>query len=303
MIAIVGATGTGKSALAISLAEAIRGRGGSAEIVNGDAMQLYRGMDIGTAKVPLEQRRGVPHHLLDVLDITETASAARYQRHARAVIDEIDSRDVTPILVGGSGLYISAVLYDFQFPGTDPAVRDRLEAEGARGGIEKLAARLHAVDPVAAAAIGPHNARRIVRALELHETTGRSTSGTLPNQAVPRVPTTVIGLTVSRDELRHRLNERVGEMWRAGLRDEVQRLVDRGLERGTTARRAIGYSQALAELNGELTTAEAIAQTQSLTRRFARRQVSWFRRYPRTVWLDHDHPELMDMVDTVYRGR
>lgn len=270
--------------------------------MNGDAMQLYRGMDIGTAKIPVSERRDLPHHMFDVLEVTETASVARYQREAQATIDDIGSRGATPILVGGSGLYISAVLFDFQFSGTDPGVRRRLEAEHDRDGLDKLAARLHTIDPVVAAAIGPHNARRIVRALELHETTGRSTSGRLPDQAFPRVPTTIIGLAAPREVLVRRLDERVTEMWRVGLRDEVRHLVLRGIERGSTARRAIGYSQALAELNGELTTLEAITQAQSLTRRFARRQVSWFRRYSRTVWLDYDHPELVDAVNKVSGG-
>ncbi len=265
-------------------------------------MQLYRGMHVGTAKMSVDERRGIPHHLLDVLDVTESASVARYQNEARAAIDEIGSRGLTPILVGGSGLYVSAVLYDFQFPGTDPLVRRRFEAEREQDGVAALAARLQLIDPGAAAAIGPHNSRRIVRALELHETTGRSTSGTLPDQAVPRLPTTVIGLAASREALVTRINERVTEMWRAGLLAEVRHLVDDGLKNGTTARRAIGYSQALAELAGELTTPEAIAQTQFLTRRLARRQVSWFRRYPRTVWIDHDHPELVDAVSEAFRS-
>jgi tRNA dimethylallyltransferase len=288
LIAIVGATGTGKSALALDVAERLRAEGTPAEIVNGDAMQLYRGMDIGTAKVPPAERRGIPHHLLDVLDPSEEASVAGYQPRARAAVERIIADGGVPILVGGSGLYISSVVYDFRFPGTDAAVRGRLEAELAERGAGALHARLRDVDPAAAAAIGPHNGRRLVRALEVIELTGAPFGAGLPGEADLWRPTVVVGLRAERAALVHRLERRVEGMWRDGLLDEVARLRSRGL--GTTASRAIGYAQALAQLDGALTEQEAIAQTAALTRRYARRQVSWFGRSGGTVWLDADDP-------------
>ncbi len=278
IIALVGATGTGKSGLSLDLAERLAARGMPAEVVNADAMQLYRGMDIGTAKLPVAERRGVPHHLIDVLDVTEEASVARYQQHARAAIETIVERGAVPLLVGGSGLYLAAVLTDFRFPGTDPERRAHWEAELVTRGAAALHDELVRRDPVAAAAIGPHNGRRIVRALEVGDLTGEPFSAGLAARERPWRPYRQFALDLDRPALVARLDERVRGMWRAGLLDEVRALLPLGLERGVTASRAIGYAQAIAQLRGEVDEAEAIAQTQSLTRRYARRQVSWFRR-------------------------
>ena len=251
-------------------------------------MQLYRGMDIGTAKLPPDQWRGVPHHLFDVLDVTDEATVARYQPEARATIEGILGRGAIPILVGGSGLYVSSVIYDFRFPGTDPSIRGRLEAELAAYGPGELYRRLKERDPAAASSIGASNARRLVRALEVIELTGEPYGASLPEEPVPWLPTVILGLRSRRELLTARLDARVEAMWADGLVDEVESLIPAGIERGGTASRAIGYAQALGQLRGELTEADAIAQTQQLTRRYARRQVSWFKRYPNTTWLDVD---------------
>ncbi|WP_213816551.1 tRNA (adenosine(37)-N6)-dimethylallyltransferase MiaA [Glaciihabitans sp. dw_435] len=292
LIAVVGATGTGKSGLSLDLAERLAATGRRAEVVNADAMQFYRGMDIGTAKLPPAERRGVPHHLLDVLDVSDEASVAAYQTDARAAITDIQGRGAIPILVGGSGLYVSSVLYDFQFPGTDPVIRERLEADLIAEGPGMMHQRLKALDPAAAAAIGASNGRRLVRALEVVEMTGEPFGSGLPDESSFWRPTTILGLQTPRDVLVERLNDRVLGMWRDGLLEEV-----RGIDvpsMGATARRAIGYAQAIAELDGELSRDEAIEQTSALTRRYARRQVGWFRRYPGTVWLDSDDPGRAD---------
>jgi len=291
LVAIVGATGTGKSELSLDLAERLARAGTPAEIVNADAMQLYRGMDIGTAKLTPAERRGIPHHLIDVLEPREEASVARYQGEARAVIEEVLARNAVPVLVGGSGLYVSSVVHDFRFPGTDDAIRARLESELDAHGPGVLFERLRAQDPEAAAAIGPHNGRRIVRALEVIELTGEPFGAGLPGAATWR-PTVTIGLRLDREHLVPRLDARVERMWASGLVDEVARLRPAGF--GATAARAIGYAQALAQLDGELDEAAAIAQTQALTRRYARRQVSWFSRSRDTVWLDADDPGRAD---------
>lgn len=290
LVAIVGATGTGKSALSLDLAGALASLGREAEIVNADAMQLYRGMDIGTAKLPVAERRGIPHHLLDVLDVTEDASVARYQGWARDAVQDILARGAVPILVGGSGLYVSSVLYDFRFPGTDPAVRARLEAELASEGPGALHVRLTAEDPVAAASIGPYNGRRIVRALEVVELTGAPFGAGLSAQTRTWMPATIVGLRAPRAELVARLDERVRGMWRDGLVDEARSLLPLGLAQAATAGQAIGYAQAIAQLSGQLEEAEAIELTSALTRRYARRQVGWFRREKLTNWLDYDDP-------------
>lgn len=285
LIAIVGATGTGKSAFALDLADALEREGRAAEIVNADAMQLYRGMDIGTAKLGVDERRGVPHRLLDVLDVTEEASAAAYQAAARAEIERITAAGAVALLVGGSGLYVSSVIHDFRFPGTDPALRARLEDELAERGVGALHARLRGIDPETAASIDPANGRRVVRALEVIELTGEPKAARLPDEPQPWIPHRVVHLRADRAELVERLDARVEGMWAAGLLDEVDALRASGLERGTTARKAIGYAQALAELRGDMSRAEAIAETQQLTRTYARRQVSWFKRYPRQTVL------------------
>ncbi|MFF7681314.1 tRNA (adenosine(37)-N6)-dimethylallyltransferase MiaA [Microbacterium sp. NPDC007973] len=278
--AVVGATGTGKTGLSLSLAEALAAEGRSAEIVNADAMQLYRGMDIGTAKIPVAERRGIPHHLFDDLAVTDEAAVAWYQDAARAAISEIHSRGAEAILVGGSGLYVSSVLWDFRFPPRDEALRARLEAELEGEGPGALFARLREADPRAAANIDPRNGRRVVRALEVLAQGGETHGGALPDAPETWHPSTRIVTThVERAQLVSMLDARVEGMWAAGLVDEVEKLRGEGLERGVTASRAIGYAQALAQLRGDLTRADAIAQTQALTRRYARRQVSWFRRY------------------------
>jgi len=289
VIAVVGATAAGKSELSLRLAGALDG-----EVVNADSMQLYRGMDIGTGKLSPAGRGGVPHHLLDVWDVTETASVSEYQRLARAVIGEIQGRGRTAILAGGSGLYVRAVIDDLEFPGTEPALRARLEAELAALGPAALHGRLAAADPAAAAAILPSNGRRIVRALEVIELSGRPFSATLPGYASV-LPSAQIGLAVPRPELDRRIAARVRQMWRDGLVDEVRGLAGAGqpgtgLRAGRTASRALGYAQVLRFLDGEWTDAQAEDQTVRATRRFARRQESWFRRDPRVRWLDAARP-------------
>jgi len=288
---LVGATGTGKTALSLDLAEALAERGRPAEIVNADAMQLYRGMDIGTAKLPENERRGIPHHLFDALEVTEDAAVAWYQDAARTVIGEIHARGADAILVGGSGLYVSGVIFDFRFPPRDPHVRARLEADLDAHGPGVLFERLKQADPATAARMDPRNGRRIVRALEVLQQGSATHGAALPDEPVLWRPgTRLVGVEVPRDELIARLDARVVGMWRDGLLDEVQALRRRGLERGVTARRAIGYAQALAQLAGDLSEAEAIEQTQQLTRRYARRQVSWFRRYGGVQWVAPGHP-------------
>jgi tRNA dimethylallyltransferase len=279
LIAIVGATTAGKSDLAVDLALALNG-----EVINADSMQLYRGMDIGTAKLTPEEQRGVPHHLLDIWDVTQTASAAEYEDLADAVIKDIEGRGKVPVLVGGSGLYIRAALGDLDFPGTDDAIRERLEAELAARGPAHLHQRLQEQDPVAAANILPSNGRRIVRALEVIELSGRPFSATMPGYEGGR-PAVQLGVQVDRAELDHRIDTRVDRMWAVGFEEEVRALVEQGLRDGKTASRALGYQQVLRHFDGELTSDEARAETSRATRRFARRQESWFRRDPRVRWL------------------
>ena len=295
LIAVVGPTATGKSELSLRLAKALDG-----EVVNADSMQLYRGMDIGTGKLSPADRGGVPHHLLDVWDVTETASVSEYQRLARAVIGEIQGRGRTAILAGGSGLYIRAVIDKLEFPGTEPALRARLEAELAAFGPAALHGRLAAADPGAAAAILPSNGRRIVRALEVITLSGRPFSAPLPGYA-SALPSVQIGLAVPRQELDRRIAARVRQMWRDGLVDEVRGLAGAeqpgtGLRAGRTASRALGYAQVLRFLDGEWTEAQAEDQTVRATRRFARRQESWFRRDPRARWLDAARPVPTDLA-------
>ncbi len=255
-------------------------------------MQLYRGMDIGTAKLSMAERQGVPHHLLDVLEVTEEAAVAAYQTAARVAISDIHARGKDAILVGGSGLYVSSVLFDFRFPPRDPALRRRLEDELAAEGPAALHRRLREREPATAERVDPRNGRRIVRALEVLEQGEAGHGAALPEAPVPWHPhTRVVGLRAPRETLVARLDARVERMWAEGLLDEVAALRERGLERGATAGRAIGYAQALAQLAGTRTEAEAIAETQALTRRYARRQVSWFRRYADVSWIDADGPD------------
>jgi tRNA dimethylallyltransferase len=285
VIAVVGPTATGKSGLGIQLARALGG-----EIVNADSMQLYAGMDIGTAKEPEAARQGVPHHLLDIWPVTQAANVADYQKLARAAIDDIMARDRVPVLVGGSGLYVRAALDDLHFPGTDTATRARLTDELALLGPAVLHARLATLDPAAAAAILP--------ALEVIELSGRPFAATMPAYAQVR-PAVQIGLTLPRPELDLRIAARVDRMWQAGFESEVRRLAAQGLRAGPTASRALGYQQLLRYLDGECTLDDARAETIKATKRFARRQESWFRRDPRVRWLDATVPEEQLLADAL----
>jgi tRNA dimethylallyltransferase len=280
VITVVGPTAAGKSALSVALALQLGG-----EVVNADSMQLYRGMDVGTAKLTVAERGGVPHHLLDIWDVTVPAAVAEYQVLARRAIDDILARGRVPLLVGGSGLYLRAVLEEFDFPGTDPAVRSRLEEELTALGPGPLFERLTQRDPVAAGKILPSNGRRIVRALEVIELTGRPFTASLP-APTPVYESLQLGVDRETAALDERIERRVDLMWTAGLLDEVRALLPRGLREGRTASRALGYHQAIAQLDGELSEAEAKAETVRATRRFVRRQRSWFRRDPAIVWLD-----------------
>lgn len=281
LVAVVGATATGKSDLAIALAQHLDG-----EVVNADALQLYRGMDIGTAKVTAEERAGVPHHLLDVLEVAEEASVSAYQREARAAIAGIRARGRTPILVGGSGLYVRAVLDEIEFPPTDAALRARLEQRAQQEGPEALHRELAAQDPEAAGIIGPRDARRIVRALEVGALTGRPFTAFLPRSLHADPATVQIGLRRDRAALHGRITLRVERMVEQGLLEEIRTLRERGLDRGLTARRAIGYQQGLGVLDGTLSCAQAIQDTIAGTRRLVRKQDTWFRRDQRITWLD-----------------
>jgi tRNA dimethylallyltransferase len=290
VITVVGPTAAGKSGLSLRLARALGG-----EIVNADSMQLYRGMDIGTAKLAPAARAGVPHHLLDIWEVTRTASVSEYQQLARAAIAEIRGRGRIPILVGGSGLYVRAAIDNLEFPRTDPALRDGLEAELAELGAAALHARLACADPAAAAAILPGNGRRIVRALEVIQLSGRPFSATLPGYESV-YPAVQIGLRLPRAELDRRIADRVGQMWQAGFVAEVRDLAGRGLRAGRTASRALGYAQVLRFLAGEWPEERAAAETVRATRRFARRQEAWFRRDPRIQWLAADDPGAADQA-------
>jgi tRNA dimethylallyltransferase len=289
---VVGATAAGKSDLAVALARELGG-----EVVNTDSMQLYRGMDIGTAKLTVSERGGIPHHLLDIWDVTEAASVAEYQRLARAVIDRLLAAGRTPVLVGGSGLYVRAAVDRLEFPGTDPAVRARLDGELAEQGQGALHARLAVRDPAAAAAILPSNGRRIVRALEVIEITGRPFTANLPGHSSV-YDSVQVGVAVPRPELDERIAVRVDRMWEAGLLEEVRTLEKAGLREGRTASRALGYQQVLAYFAGECTQDQARAETVRATRRFARRQESWFRRDPRIHWLPaHTGTDPADLLE------
>lgn len=297
VVAVVGPTASGKSDLGVALCLALGG-----EVVNADSMQLYRGMDVGTAKLTTDERRGVPHHLLDILDVTVTATVAEYQLLARQAMDETRGRGCLPVLVGGSGLYVRGALDDIEFPGTDAGVRARLEAELESVGPEILHRRLELADPEAAQGILPSNGRRIVRALEVIEITGRPFTATLPTPRYHRSAVQV-GLEVPRPELDVRIEQRVDRMWEAGLVDEVQRLAEQGLREGRTASRALGYAQVLRFLDGAWTEEQAREETVRATRRFARRQESWFRRDPRVVWLPYDDGYLVERAVGVALGR
>jgi len=297
IVAVVGATAAGKTTLSLDLAERLDG-----EIVNTDAMAVYRGMDIGTASVPAAERRGVPHHLLDLLDVTQPLTVAQFQGWARAAVAEIRARGRTPVLVGGSALYTRAVLDRFEFPGTDPDVRRELEGELDAIGAPALHRRLAEADPEAAARILPDNGRRIVRALEVVRITGRPFRATLPEREYADPSSLQIGVDIDRPTLDLRIAERVRRMFDDGFVDEVRRLLDAGLAEGRTARTAIGYREVAAYLAGATTLPEAVEQTIAATRRFSRRQDSWFRKDPRIVWVPWDDPARVEVAVSAVGG-
>jgi tRNA dimethylallyltransferase len=296
LIAVVGATGTGKSELAIGIAERISKRGLQAEIVNADAMQLYKGMDIGTAKLPVPERRGIAHHLIDVLDISQESTAAEYQRLARAKILDLQQSGVIPILVGGSMLYVASCLNNFEFPERDQQLRAELEQELEQHGPLHMHRKLAELDELAASRIIPENGRRIVRALEIVMITGEPFAAALPEKTDSWQPVLEFGLRMEREALLPRLQQRVVRMWEQGLVDEVASLISVGFRESKTASVAIGYAQALGEIDGELSREEAIASTVSLTQRYARRQVSWFKRDERIQWLEALDSAVLDQA-------
>jgi tRNA dimethylallyltransferase len=295
-IAVVGPTGTGKSALALAVAERVGG-----EIVNADAMQLYRGMDIGTAKLSTAERRGVPHHQLDVLEVTETASVARYQQSAAADVEAIAARGAVPIIVGGSMMYVQALLDEWTFPATDPTVRAQWEQRLADVGVAALHSELARVDPAAAESILPTDSRRIVRALEVVELTGQPFAASFPPIGAPRWDTAIIGLDWDTTVLDARLAQRTDKMFADGLVDEVRSLLNRGLRDGVTAARALGYAQVIADLDSGGDGAAAREPTFVGTRRYVRRQRSWFRRDHRIVWLDGATADTVEQALSVWR--
>lgn len=299
IVALVGPTAAGKSSLAVDLACRLAEAGRPCEIVNADSMLVYRGMDIGTAKPTPAERRQVRHHLIDILEVTETATVAEFQLLARGAIADCRRRGVIPLVVGGSALYVRAVLDDFRFPGTDPDLRRALEDELAAAGPAALHARLARLDPAAAGAILPGNGRRIVRALEVVSLTGGPYAASLPAHRYALPGVRQIGLALDRPALDRRIAERVEAMWAAGLVAEVEALVRCGLRDGPTASRALGYRQVLAYLSGQLTETEARGRTVTATRKFARRQDAWFRKDERIAWLPAGRPGL---VEAVLRG-
>ena len=281
LVVITGATATGKSALSIALAESI-----DAEIINADSMQVYRGMDIGTAKITVDERQGIRHHMLDVLDVNQDSTVAWYQSDARAAIDEIHSRGKNVVMVGGTGLYIKAVIDELNFPDTDPMVRHTLNKEAEELGIDAMFDRLEKLDPAAALAIDRANLRRIIRALEVIEITGKPFTANLPRQESIRYPRArQFGLVMDRDDLSERIDVRVNSMFEQGLVAEVQKLISEGLLQGRTAQRALGYSQVISHLNNELSLDAAIEETKRATRQYARRQETWFSRDSRIKWI------------------
>jgi tRNA dimethylallyltransferase len=296
ILVLVGPTAVGKSRLAVAIARRLATAGRPAEVVNADSMQVYRGMDIGTAKPTAAEQQGVRHHLLDILDVRDTATVADFQQRARAAIAECRARGAQPIVVGGSALYIRAIVDDFRFPGTDPALRARLETELSALGPKRLHQRLARLDPAAAGAILPVNGRRIVRALEVIELTSQPFTASLPARRYALPDVIQVGLGIDRPALDDRIADRVNQMWRAGLVTEVRRLTAAGLPDGLTASRALGYRQVLSFLAGEISEEQARELTIGATRRFARRQDAWFRKDPRIVWLPHQTPDLADRV-------
>lgn len=295
VIVICGATATGKSDIAIEVAQEL-----GAEIINADSMQLYRGMDIGTAKLTVEERKGFPHHLLDVLDVSEDSTVAWYQEQARAAITEIHGRGKDAVIVGGTGLYIKAILDDLNFPDTDPEVRAKLEAELAEFGAAALFARLEELDPAAALAIDRANTRRVIRALEVIEITGMPFTANLPREDSSRYPDALqFGLVMDREHLRERIDQRVDRMWDAGFVDEVDRLISQGIGNGSTAQRALGYAQIIAMRSGTMTEEEAKEDTKRASRQYARRQETWFSRDARIQWVAQHQPRLETILQKI----
>jgi tRNA dimethylallyltransferase len=295
LIVICGATATGKSDLAVALAQSI-----DAEIINADSMQLYRGMDIGTAKITIEERKGIAHHLLDLLDVTEDANVAWYQEKARAAITEIHTRGKSAIIVGGTGLYIKAILDELNFPDTDPVVRAELELEFATKGITPLFERLEKLDPAAALAIDKANSRRVIRALEVIKITGKPFTANLPREESSRYPyAKQFGLVMDRDSLSERISLRVDRMWDQGLVEEAEKLVAAGIMKGTTAQRALGYAQVIAQIEGKVTQAEAQEETKRATRQYARRQETWFSRDERITWISPVQNALERILESI----
>ena len=295
VIVICGATATGKSDIAIEIAQEL-----GAEIINADSMQLYRGMDIGTAKLTVEERKGIPHHLLDVLDVSEDSTVAWYQEQARAAITEIHGRGKDAVIVGGTGLYIKAILDDLNFPDTDPEVRAKLEAELAEFGAAALFTRLEELDPAAALAIDRANTRRVIRALEVIEITGLPFTANLPREDSSRYPNALqFGLVMDREHLRERIDQRVDRMWDAGFVDEVDRLISQGIGNGSTAQRALGYAQIIAMRSGTVTEEEAKEDTKRASRQYARRQETWFSRDARIQWVAQHQPRLETILQKI----
>ncbi|QDQ99237.1 tRNA (adenosine(37)-N6)-dimethylallyltransferase MiaA [Tomitella fengzijianii] len=293
-VAVVGPTATGKSDLALDLAERLGG-----EIVNIDAMQLYRGMDVGTAKTPHAERRGIVHHQIDVLDVRDTASVASYQSAARDDVERIRARGRVPVIVGGSMMYVQALIDDWRFPETDPTVRRRWEERLLEAGVSALHEELRSADPDAAAHILPTDGRRIVRALEVVEITGRPYAASKPVIGAPRWGTVMLGIDRDTADLDARIAARTRAMFAAGFVDEVRGLLEAGLRDGVTARRAIGYQQVIALIDGDLDIDQAMELTESGTRRYVRRQRSWFRRDVRVRWLDGAAPDVADRAVSV----
>ena len=295
VVVICGATATGKSDFAVSLASEI-----NAEIINADSMQLYQGMDIGTAKIPLPDRKGIPHHLLDLLVVSEDANVAWYQEKARATISEIHSRAKNVIIVGGTGLYIKAILDDLNFPETDPVVRAELELEYASKGIAPLFERLEKLDPAAALAIAKANSRRVIRALEVIKITGKPFTANLPRVASTKYPQALqFGLVMNREILGEAIAERVDRMWQQGLVNEVEQLIAAGITTGTTAQRALGYAQVIAFKAGKISEVEAKEETQRATRQYARRQETWFSRDERIKWISPTQNRMERVLDSL----
>lgn len=299
LIAVVGPTGAGKSDLALAIAEQIIAAGGKAEIINSDSMQFYRGMDIGTAKLDLSERRGIPHHLIDWLEITDESSAAEYQAVARPLIQQLQAAGIVPILVGGSMLYIAAVLNNFEFPARDETLRAQLESDLVELGPHEMHRRLKSLDPIAASRIIPENGRRSVRAIEIITLTGQPFAAALPDVPDNWQPVLEIGINGPREDLRVRLEDRVHRMWQQGIVEEARSLIPMGIREGKTSSCAIGYAQALAQIDGAMTESEAIADTVRLTQKYARRQMSWFRRDSRIQWLDYQDPQLNSRAATL----